>query len=131
MQNMKRQVLAVILSIGILFVAVGTPIALARWTHLKSISLSISRTGSTVTSETTIKGQPGTTKISASYKLEKLVNGNYQSVDTWTASSSSAILYNSRNTTNCTAGTYKLSVTVTITRDGTKETVTDSLVKTI
>ena len=128
---MKRQVIAVILCIGFLLVAVGTPIALARWTHLESITLNISRSSSTITSSTTITGQPGTTKISASYKLEKLVNGNYQSVDTWTASSSSETLFNSRKTTNCTAGTYKLSVTATITRDGTKETVTDSRVKTV
>ena len=128
---MKRQVIAVILCIGFLLVAVGTPIALARWTHLESITLNISRNSSTVSSETTVIGQPGTTKISASYKLEKLINGSYQSVDTWTASSSSATLFNTRNTKNCTAGTYKLSVTVTITRNGTKETVTDSRVKTI
>lgn len=126
---MKRKLLAIILCIGILGVAIGAPIAQARWTHLRSMTLNLSRSNNTVTSSTTIMGQSGTTRISASFILERVVNGQYQQIDTWTASSNSTSLTNTRETSNCPSGIYRLRVTAIITRNGTTETVPDSLVR--
>jgi hypothetical protein len=89
----------------------------------------LSRSNNIVTSTTSISGLSGTTRISAIFTLERLENGRYQQVDSWSASSNSITLLNTRNTSNCPSGTYRLNVTVTITRNGTDETVSDSLVR--
>ncbi|MDR2569454.1 MAG: hypothetical protein LBD23_04025 [Oscillospiraceae bacterium] len=126
---MKKRFLAIILCVGILMMAVGSPIAQARWTHLRSINLNMSHRNNTITSSTSISGLSGTTRITASFILEVLVNGQYQHVDSWSASSNSILLSNTRETSNCSARTYRLRVTATVTRNGTNETVSDSIVR--
>jgi len=125
---MKR-ILALLLCVGVLWVAIGTPLAEARWTHLRSISLNLSRSNNTVTSTVSVMGHAGTTRILASFVLERLVDGQYRLVTAWTDSTNSSALINTRQTSNCPAGTYRLRVTVTVTRDGSSETVSDSIVR--
>lgn len=102
-----------------------------RWVNTASITLNMSRSNNKVTSETVVTGKAGTTSISASFTLERLVNGNYVLVDSWTASSSSMLLKDIHTTSNCPSGTYKLTVEATVTRNGTSEYVSDSLSKSL
>ncbi|MCL2627086.1 MAG: hypothetical protein FWD44_00100 [Oscillospiraceae bacterium] len=130
---MMKRIFAFALCIIIVGSVIGTSIATATiqplWSNLRVLELHTSRSNNTVTSSTTVIGQSGTTRISASYTLEKWENYRYQPVDSWSASSNSASLLNTRTTPNCSAGTYRLRVTVTVTRNGTIETVSDLLVK--
>jgi len=133
---MKKRILVFILCVGVLGSTIGMPLASAAthpiqplWSNLQSIALSMSRSNNVVTSSSTVIGEPGTTRITASFTLERWENNRYQQVDTWSASSNSAALLNTRTTSNCPAGTYRLRVTVTVTRNGTTETVPDSLVR--
>lgn len=143
---MKKRILSAILCVITVVGAFGLPSAQAvsselaasenlsggaelRWANTASITLNMQRNNNRVTSDSVIVGFAGTTRISASFTLEKLVNGEYVNVDSWTASSNSMILNNSRVTPNCTAGTYKLSVSATVTRNGTPENVSYSLVE--
>jgi len=126
---MIKKSLAIFLCIGILWTAIGAPIAQARWAHVRSITLGMSRSGNVVTSSVSVTGQSGTTNIYVSYRLEVLENGRYKLIDTWSASGTSIILNNTRQTSNCPAGTYQLSITVTIVRNGGAEVVTDSLIR--
>ena len=126
---MTKRILVFFLCIGMLWVTVGSPVASARLTHLRSISMNMARSNNVVTSATRIEGQSGTTSITAQFILEMLVNGNYQRVDMWSASSTSSTLNNTRETKNCGAGTYRLRVNVMVTRNGTSEIFSESLVK--
>ena len=141
---MRKRFVSSILCLVIVIVAMGVPLASAvnlksvdlsegpktRWQHTRSIALDMSFNNRTITSNGTITGHTGTTGISAIFILERLVNNQYEFVDSWTATSSTIILTSSRTTQNCDRGTYKLSVTAWVTRNGTLETVSDSLTKT-
>jgi len=83
----------------------------------------------TITSEGQVYGKPGTTKISVTFTLEKLVNGKYQYVDSWSANSNTVLCSSSNKTANCTAGTYRLTVSGTVTKDNYAEPIESWLVK--
>lgn len=97
------------------------------WQNVAAITLNMSRNGGTVTSMGQILGQAGTTAISASFTLARQnANGTFTNVDSWITNSSSMATSSSRSTTGQSAGTYRLSVTVRVTRNGTVETVSES-----
>lgn len=100
-----------------------------RWANCASITLDMRRSNNKITSDSGITGKAGTTNITASYILERLVSGSYVEVDAWTASSNSMILSDSHETPNCPAGNYKLSVSATVTRNGIPEDVSESYVE--
>jgi len=120
---------------------VGIPIAQAdwadannaagptRWTNTATIALAMSMNNGTITSEGQILGKAGTTRISVTFTLEKLVNGKYSYVDSWSASSNSMICNSSHPTSNCTSGTYRLTVKGTVTKDNYAEPIEYSLTK--
>ena len=130
---MKKRFLSALLCICLVVAVVGfatTPTAQARWTNTRSIKLDMALKNDQMTSEGTISGYVGTTSISASFVLEKLVNGQYQYVDSWVAFSNTILLSSSRLTQNCTGGTYKLSISGTVVKDNHAEYVSDWLIKT-
>lgn len=137
---MRKKILATILCICIITGAIGVPVAQAnlsdnaatptRWTNCSTISLAINLKNGTMTSEGQIIGKQGTTRISVTFTLEKLVNGKYTYVDSWPASSNSMLCSSIRQTTGCTSGTYKLSVAGTVTKDNYAEPIEDWLIKT-
>ena len=140
-KKMKKRILATILCICVVTGAVGVPIAQAgwadadtaappsRWTNTSLITLNMSLNNGTITSSGQVVGKTGTTRISVIFTLEKLVGGRYVYVDSWSASSSSMICSSTRDTKNCTSGTYKLTVAGTVTKDNYAEPIEDWLVK--
>lgn len=102
-----------------------------QWVNVSDIILTMNRDGGTVNWTGEINGYSGTTKISATFTLEKRnSSGKYEYVDSWTTSSTNTYLYKAASKT-AAKRTYRLSVTATVTRSGITETVTDSLVKTL
>ena len=128
---MKKRILATLLCLCIVIGAIGVPIAQAKWSNTQTVSLAMSLSGNTLTSEGTVVGKSGTTDISVTYTLEKLVNNKYTYVDSWTANSSSIYLGKTNYTYNCTSGTYKLTVIGTVTKGGVVEDIENSFTKTL
>jgi len=137
---MKTRILAIILCICTVIGATGIPSVYAsalqpngdispRWQNINSITLDMSFSNGTVTSSARVTGQTGTTKISATFTLERLTNGQYKYVDSWPADSTTILLSSSRSTTSCTTGTYKISISGTATKNGVVEPFSDSLIK--
>ena len=126
---MKKRILATILCVCIVIGAVGATTAQARWTNTSSISLDMSLSSGTMSSEGTVFGKAGTTMIEVTFTLEKLVSGKYSPVDSWQASSYSMFVGSNRYTSSCTSGTYKLSISGTVTKDGYAEPIEDWLIK--
>lgn len=97
------------------------------WENAATISLDMSFRNGTITSTGRVNGQTGTTAISATFVLARRnANGTFSEVDRWTASNGPIpmLLSTSRSTRNQTAGTYRLSVTASVTRNGRVEVVT-------
>ena len=139
---MKKRILATILCLSIAMVAIGVPITQAsaqedarsasptRWTNTATITLGMSYSGCTITSDGQILGNAGTSNISVKFTLEKLVDGKYKLLDSWSASSNSMLCSCSHKTSNCTAGTYKLTVAGTVTKNNYAEPIEYSITKT-
>ena len=141
---MKKRILATILCVCVVVGSLGVPIAqassvdadtnkepasTARWTNTATISIDMKLSNGTITSEGQILGKAGTTRISVTFTLDKLVNGVYKYVDSWSASSNSMLCSSSHKTSGCTSGTYKLTVKGTVTKDGYAEPIEDWLTK--
>ena len=131
---MKKRFIAAIVSVCVMLgmasapaVAVGGFIPITPyWLNVSEISFTMSRTSGTVNWSSTIYGLSGTTSITATYMLyKKDSGGNYTSLGTWNASSTTQKLTASGSATGA-AGTYKITVTAKVTRNGTTETVDNS-----
>ena len=89
-----------------------------------SSSVSFSRNGTSGTVSGLIEGLSGTTRISARVVLQRQ-NGNiWTNVRTWNLSSSSRTLSVNESQTVTASGTYRVSVTADITRNGITTTIT-------
>lgn len=97
------------------------------WLNINSITttLSISDAG-TASGNIIISGASGTTSIKATYKLEQKSGSSWSTVQTWTDSTSATRLTSSVSRSNVAKGTYRLSVTTTVVRNGVSETTTVS-----
>jgi len=96
------------------------------WENVLSVSLDMSFSNGTITSTGTVRGQSGTTAITATFVLARRnANGTFTEVDRWIAVNGNipSILTSSRTTQNQPAGTYRLSITTSVTRNGKTETV--------
>ena len=96
------------------------------WENAALISLDMTFSNGTITSTGTVTGKSGTTAISATFVLaQRNANGTFTEVDRWTARNGNVafLLTTSRTTRNLSAGTYRLSVTASVTRNGRIETV--------
>lgn len=94
-----------------------------HWTNTESISSSLTFSGTTANCGARIVGMSGTTRISATFTLQRRVNGTWVTIKTWTESSSSNTLNFSGTHTVTKGFTYRLSVNATVTRNGVSETV--------
>jgi len=96
------------------------------WDNVATISLDMSYSFGAVSSSGLVSGKAGTTAISAMFILERRnTNGTFTEVDRWSATNGNApaLLITSRTTRNQFAGTYRLSVTARVTRNGKTEIV--------
>jgi len=96
------------------------------WQNAASISLDMQFSGGVITSTGRVNGQSGTTAISATFTLARQnTNGTFTEVDTWTATNGAHpfLLSTSRTTSDLAAGTYRLSVSAGVTRNGWTENV--------
>ena len=94
------------------------------WDNIWSISLGLSRSGGNVNWSGDVVGFPGTTRITATFTLERVDDfGRFAFVNSWSHSTNSAVLMASGSTPGA-VGTYRLTITTTVTRHGINETVT-------
>ncbi|MCL2083311.1 MAG: hypothetical protein FWH04_08790 [Oscillospiraceae bacterium] len=102
-----------------------------RWANVSSVNLGLSFSGTTATCSGSITGYSGTTKITATYVLRrKNSNGTYTVVKTFPTQTVNGSTLRFSGTASITTGyTYRLTVTATVTRNGTNETVTNWLEK--
>ena len=128
---MKKRIMATILCLCIVISVIGVPVAHAKWSNTQSIALALNLSGGTITSEGMVIGKSGTTNISATFLLEKYVSNQYVYVDSWSDSSNSYVLANSHKTYNCTSGTYRLTITGTVTKGSVVEDIENSFTKTL
>lgn len=138
---MKKRVLLLILCTCIIMGTAQIPVTATPpkmegiqpyWINTSSISLTMSYSSGKVNWVGQIVGYSGTTRIAATYMLEKKgSDGSYTYVASWpNLQTYSSILISSDSATG-TAGTYRLSVAAIVVRNGFTETVTDSLEKTL
>lgn len=106
------------------------------WTNVSSVTAALSFSGSAANGYSAnctgrIIGLSGTTHIAAAITLyRKNANNTYTYVDTWSDSVNGTSL-TITGSHAATAGTYKLTVTATVTRNGTAESVSNSAERTL
>lgn len=131
---MKKRLTAAIVCVCVMLGMMHIPTVAATsfldiapmWVNTSDISLGLYYESGTVKWNSSIVGEPNTTKITATFTLyKKNANGTYTSLGTWDASSTTLRLTASGSATG-SAGTYKISVTAKVTRNGTTETVDNS-----
>ena len=94
----------------------------ARWVNTMSISCDITFSGRTATCTGEIDALPGST-ISATLTLYKQNGSSWDYVTSWNKTSSSSSLTFTEKYTVSSAGTYRVMLTGTVTRNGTSEFV--------
>ena len=100
-----------------------------RWLNVADISLSLRLSNGNVISTGTITGLSGTSYISATYTLEKKgLFGGWSTVNSWSKTANGSSLLSSEAISG-TGGTYRLSVSAKVTRNGVVETISASVEK--
>lgn len=96
------------------------------WENAAVINLDMTFSNGTITSTGVVVGRAGTTAVSATFVLaQRNTNGTFTEVDRWTArnGNNATRLTTSRTTRNLSTGTYRLSVTASVVRNGSVEIV--------
>lgn len=136
---MKKRIYSALLCLIMVFSIAAIPaqastqdvLITPRWTNCASISLAMSRSGSTVSWGGSIEGYRDTTKITATYTLYKLdENGTYDKVDSWSYTTTSTNLDKGEDVSG-TAGTYKLTLSGTVKTATYSEPISSSYVKSL
>lgn len=73
-----------------------------------------------------ITGEPGTTRMAGTMKLKKVTSSGTTTVKSWNISANECSFIFSKTCYVLSKGTYRLDVTITITRNGKSETTTGS-----
>lgn len=95
------------------------------WTNTFSASASLQISSGTASCSGSVIGFSGTTRITATFTLErKNTNGTFSAVKTWSGLSSNSATLTFSGTHTVSSGTYRLKGTAVVTRNGTSETVT-------
>jgi hypothetical protein len=103
-----------------------------QWANASTVTAVISLDGSTATCKATIVGKSGTTYIEADLRLYRQnTTGSWTLVDSWLNRSVSGINLQISEPHTVTSGTYKLTVDGEVTRNGTVETVSNSVERTV
>lgn len=130
----KSKVVAIILAILICSTIYSIPASAAvdygtdaitpMWTNTSTIALSISYSGTNATCTIDIQGYSGTTKVDATIRLYKLVNGVWILKNTWNETSSKTYLVCEEKALVDRGYRYKLEVSATVLRYGSNEYIT-------
>ena len=127
-----RKVIACIILLSLLGGANVTALAgnernlsVTRYTNISSIDMQLTFKGTTAKCICVIEGLSGTTNITATFALQrKEANGTYTTIITWpTVSVSGATLRFSETYTIAYGYAYRFTLTTSVTRNGTTETV--------
>lgn len=137
---MKKSLIVAIVSIGLIFSMSVPAVAFSsdggniyqpQWVNVSKTLLTMDYSNGAVNWTGEITGYSGVTGISATFTLaRKNSGGQYEYVDSWSASSTKTYLYKTASKTTV-RGTYRLSLSATVKGPSGTETVTDSLVKTL
>lgn len=98
-----------------------------QWTNVNNIDLYLDFEGGEANCSGLIRALSGTTKISATFKLERRTSSGWTHVKSWSKSSSTSSLSFYETYAVSSGHTYRLSVTADVTRNGVKETVSTSV----
>lgn len=101
------------------------------WQNVQHIVLDLQFTGSTAECSGVVRGNSGTTRITATFTLERQnANGTWSSVASWSESADDSLLtFSASHSSVTTTGntTYRLRVTALVTRNGVTEVATFSV----
>jgi len=144
---MKKRILSTLLGICMILSLVQMPAFAAtdpdttritndgnqlRWSNTATITLNMSYSRGTISWSGSVLGKSDVTKISVTYTLYKQnSNGSYSKVDSWTDSTTSSTILVSSGSATGTAGTYKLTISGTVTAPGGSESVSTDIVKSL
>jgi hypothetical protein len=93
------------------------------WLNVSRANAHLTFSGNTAHCTVNIMGLSGTTSISATVRLERVVGNSITTVATWTDSSSNSWLSISESATVTSNGTYRLRVNATVIRNGVSEDI--------
>jgi hypothetical protein len=93
------------------------------WLNVNNAIARISVSENTAHCTVSITGLSGTTSISATVRLERVVGNSASTVTTWTHSVSGSRLNISESATVTSSGTYRLRVSATVVRNGVAESI--------
>lgn len=141
---MKGKILAAFLLVGMLFLTQsisaqaqmpstafqgieGDVTISPQWTNVNDIALDLYFENGDAGCSGQIRALSGTTKISATFKLERKISSGWLLEKSWSKSSSTNSLSFFETDTVSSGYTYRLSVTADITRNGVTETVNTSV----
>jgi len=98
-----------------------------HWENVSDISITLSSSNNTASTNVSIFGRAGTTSINATITLSRVnSNGTLTTVRTWSNQSSQNSTFTFSGTHAITSGnTYRISVSATVIRNGVSETVSD------
>jgi hypothetical protein len=93
------------------------------WANVMNIPVSLSFSGTTANCQAQVNALSGTTSITGTATLDREnSNGAYTTVYTWTGLSSTTTILNFSGTCTISTGyTYRLTITVTVVRNGVSE----------
>ena len=107
---------------------VGSTDNILRWANASRVAVDLSFDGGKAECTGIVYGKSGTTKISATFTLErKNANGTYTHVTSWYTSTSGLSLNFFEATSVSSGYTYRLKVSASVTCNGTTETVSTSV----
>jgi hypothetical protein len=103
------------------------------WTNTSTVTVSILLSGTSATCEAEVVGFPGTTSITGNmYLYKKNQNGTFTLLKSWLNQSVSGNVLEMSESYTVTGGvTYKLSVSAVVTRNGTSESVSNSVERSV
>ncbi len=141
---MKRKILGALLIVGILFLTqspivhaqmlsaasrgiIGGEIITPQWANVNDITLDLYFDNGDACCSGQIRALSGTTRISANFRLERMISSGWVLENAWSKSSSSNSLLFYGTDAVASGYTYRLSVTADVTRNGVTETVSSSV----
>lgn len=98
-----------------------------QWTNTSDFAVDLRFSGTTAYLSTSIIGESGTSKITATMTLYKYINGAWQYLASWSGSSNSASLGMANSWTVARGYNYKLTVAAGVTRSGSTENLSKSV----
>ncbi|MCL2814920.1 MAG: hypothetical protein FWD23_10005 [Oscillospiraceae bacterium] len=116
----SKKIAAFLLILAIMAIFLSVTVA-ARWINTMGISCDLAFSGRTATCKGNIEALPGST-ISGTLTLYKKNGSSWDYVTSWNKNSASSLTINEKYTVS-SAGTYRVMISGTVTRNGTSEFV--------